>query len=145
MLTSIDLRRGATLSLSLLLGACTIHPGPDRPGYDRDMGQFSEQPAPLAAGSVQQGRISYYADKFHGRKTASGERFDKNRMTAAHPSLPFHTKVEVTNLDNGKSVIVDINDRGPFAGDRILDVSPAAARKLGLLRTGTAMAKIVVQ
>jgi rare lipoprotein A len=133
------------LSLSLLLGACAIHPGPDRPGYDRDMGQYPEQTAARASGSVEEGRISYYADKFHGRKTASGVRFDKNLMTAAHRSLPFRTKVEVTNLDNGKSVIVEINDRGPFADDRILDVSPAAARKLGLIVTGTAMARVVVQ
>lgn len=144
-MTSIDLRLLAPLFLSLILGACAIHPGPDRPGYDRDMGQYPEQTAPRASGSVEKGKISYYAEKFHGRKTASGERFDKNLMTAAHRSLPFHTKVEVTNIDNGKSVIVEINDRGPYSEDRILDVSPAAARKLGLMGTGTANAEIVVQ
>lgn len=109
------------------------------------MGQYPDQTAPRASGAVEQGRISFYADKFHGRKTASGERFDKNRMTAAHRSLPFHTMVEVTNLDNGKSVTVEINDRGPYSDDRILDVSPAAARKLGMMGAGTAMARIVVQ
>lgn len=109
------------------------------------MGQYPEQTAAQAAGYEQTGRISYYADKFHGRKTASGARFDKNAMTAAHRSLPFGTKVEVTNLANGKSVTVEVNDRGPYSDDRILDVSPAAARKLGMMGTGTANAKVVVQ
>jgi rare lipoprotein A len=109
------------------------------------MGQYPEQTAARASGSVEEGKISYYAEKFHGRKTASGERFDKNKFTAAHRSLPFHTKVEVTNLENGKSVVVEVNDRGPYSDDRILDVSPAAARSLGLIGRGTANAKIEVQ
>lgn len=142
---NIDIRLGAlATALSLGLGACAFHPGPDRPGYDRDMGQYPEKTAARAAGYEQTGSISYYADKFHGRKTASGARFDKNAMTAAHRSLPFGTKVEVTNLDNGKSVTLEVNDRGPYSDNRILDVSPAAARKLGMMGTGTAKARIVV-
>jgi rare lipoprotein A len=89
--------------------------------------------------------ISFYADKFHGRKTASGVRFDKNALTAAHRSLPFRTIVEVTNLENGKTVTVEINDRGPYSKNRILDLSPAAARKIGLGGQGTVRAKVVVQ
>ena len=109
------------------------------------MGQYRDATKTQESGYAEKGRISYYADKFHGRKTASGVIFNKNALTAAHRTLPFRTKVEVTNLDNGKSVVVEINDRGPYSDDRILDVSPAAARKLGLLGTGTAQARIVVQ
>jgi peptidoglycan lytic transglycosylase len=142
---NIECRLGAMLLAALFLGACAFHPGPDRPGYDRDMGQYPEQTGAQPAGYEQTGNISYYAEKFHGRKTASGARFDKNAMTAAHRSLPFGTKVEVTNLDNGKSVTVEVNDRGPYSDKRILDVSPAAARKLGMMGTGTANAKVVVK
>ena len=144
---NIDIRPralAAAVFLGLGLGACAFHPGPDRPGYDRDMGQYPDKTAAQAAGFEETGNISYYADKFHGRKTASGARFDKNAMTAAHRTLPFGTKVEVTNLGNGKSVIVEVNDRGPYSEDRILDVSPAAARKLGMMGTGTAKARVVV-
>jgi len=122
-----------------------MHPGPERGGYDRDMGQYPENTKEREAGWSQEGVISYYADKFQGRKTASGQRFDKNAFTAAHRSLPFGTKVQVTNLANGKSVIVEINDRGPYSEDRILDLSPAAARKIGLMGRGTVKAKIEVQ
>lgn len=72
------------------------------------------------------GHASYYADKFHGRKTASGERFDMHKFTAAHKKLPFGTKVRVTNEANGKSVIVEINDRGPFVKSREIDLSKKA-------------------
>jgi rare lipoprotein A len=130
---------------ALALGACAIHPGPNRAGYDRDMGQYPEASKARGSGWSEEGMISYYAEKFQGRKTASGQRFDKNAFTAAHRSLPFGTKVAVTNLANGKSVIVEINDRGPYAEDRILDLSPAAARKIGLLGRGTVKAKIEVQ
>ncbi|NIK73305.1 rare lipoprotein A [Thermonema lapsum] len=84
------------------------------------------------------GGASYYADKFNGRKTASGEIFDNAAMTAAHRTLPFGTYVKVTNLANGKSVIVRINDRGPYAHGRIIDVTKAAAIQLGMVGTGTA-------
>ncbi len=90
------------------------------------------------------GRVSYYADKFHGRRTASGEIFNMNLMTAAHRTLPFGTKVKVTNLDNQKTVILKINDRGPFVKERIIDVSKAAAIKLDLLKNGTANAKVEI-
>ena len=87
---------------------------------------------------------SYYADKFHGRKTANGEIFDMYALTAAHKSLPFNTMVKVTNLDNGKSVVVRINDRGPFVAGREIDVSKAAASKLGMLSEGVARVSLQI-
>lgn len=91
---------------------------------------------------TQGGKASYYADKFQGRKTASGETFRQNKMTAAHQTLPFGTKVKVTNLDNGKTVKVRVNDRGPFVAGRIIDLSKKAARKLGMTQAGVANVKI---
>lgn len=84
----------------------------------------------------QTGQASYYGDKFHGRKTASGERYDKNRFTAAHRTLPFGTMVSVTGLSSGKTVVVRINDRGPYKKNRIIDLSRAAARQIGMLAKG---------
>ncbi|SHL91860.1 rare lipoprotein A [Chitinophaga jiangningensis] len=91
---------------------------------------------------TQSGKASYYADKFDGRKTASGETFHQNAMTAAHPSLPFGTRLKVTNLANGKTVKVRVNDRGPFAKGRIIDLSKKAAKKLGMISTGVATVEI---
>lgn len=82
------------------------------------------------------GKASYYNDKFEGRKTASGEIFKQAKMTAAHRTLPFNTRIKVTNLSNNKSVVVKINDRGPFVKDRILDLSKAAATKLDYIDKG---------
>lgn len=81
---------------------------------------------------------SYYGQEFAGRPTASGERFDPEQLTAAHRTLPFGTQVKVTNAGSGKSVVVEINDRGPFHGNREIDLSKAAARQIGMLGTGTA-------
>ena len=93
------------------------------------------------AASAQTGRASWYALT---SKTANGERCDPNAMTAAHPTLPFNTKVKVENLKNGKSVVVRINDRGPFVGGRIIDLTKAAAKKLGFLNAGTAKVRLTV-
>ena len=86
--------------------------------------------------AIRGGVASYYGKKFHGRRTASGESFDMNAMTAAHRTLPFGSKVRVTNSRTGKSVVVRINDRGPFHGKRVIDVSRAAATELGLIARG---------
>ncbi|SDR71336.1 rare lipoprotein A [Halopseudomonas litoralis] len=83
-----------------------------------------------------EGRASYYSSRFHGQPTASGEPYDETNMTAAHPSLPFDAQLCITNLNNGRSTTVRVNDRGPFVGGRIVDVSMAAARELGMLRAG---------
>ena len=91
---------------------------------------------------VQSGKASYYAKKFNGRRTASGQKFRSYKRTAAHNTLPFGTKVKVTNLRNGRTVKVRINDRGPFVAGRIIDLSRKAARRIGMLDEGVASVKI---
>lgn len=118
----------ATVAFLLLLsvfmfGCCTSSPRPHR-------------------GKGVVGVASYYGKKFHGRKTASGEIYDMYKLTAAHRTLPFGTRVLVTNLANGKSVVVKINDRGPFIKGRIIDLSYEAARRIGI--TGLGKVKLVV-
>jgi rare lipoprotein A len=93
---------------------------------------------------TQTGRIAYYGRKFAGRRTASGERFDPEAMTMAHRTLPFGTRVRVTNLENGKSVIVRVNDRGPSTQGRIGDVSQAAAEQLEMVQAGVVDARLEV-
>lgn len=95
-------------------------------------------------GSEQKGKASFYAKKFHGRTTSCGEKFSNTGYTAAHQSFPFHTMVEVTNLANNKSIIVRINDRGPYHHNRLLDLTKTGAAKLGFLRTGVATVKLRV-
>jgi rare lipoprotein A len=85
---------------------------------------------------------SWYGKKFNGKRTASGERFDMHAMTCAHKTLPFGTKLRVTNPDNNKSVIVTVNDRGPFIHGRQLDLSYGAAKKIGIVRQGVERVKI---
>ncbi len=91
----------------------------------------------------QKGKASYYSDKLHGRKTANGERYNKKALTAAHRKLPFNTKVKVTNARTKQSVVVRINDRGPFVKGRVIDVSRAAAEQIGLIKSG--IADVVVE
>ncbi|BCR04244.1 hypothetical protein DESUT3_13130 [Desulfuromonas versatilis] len=97
---------------------------------------------PSAPGAV--GLASYYHDKFQGRRTASGERLDQNALTAAHRSYPFGTRVRVQNLENGKSVDVRINDRGPFVSGRIIDLTRRAAKAIGMLQQGVARVRLHV-
>lgn len=103
---------------------------------------------PFGAGqanvTIQEGLVSWYGAQFHARPTASGEPFDAAALTMAHPTLPFGTEVRVTNLRNGRSVVVRVNDRGPFVGNRIGDLSHAAAAAIGMLRRGIATARIEV-
>jgi rare lipoprotein A (peptidoglycan hydrolase) len=91
---------------------------------------------------TQAGIASWYGPRFHGRRTASGERFDQDKMTAAHRTLRFGTRVEVTHVKNGRSVEVRINDRGPYRRGRIIDVSRAAAAELGMKNAGLARVQI---
>ncbi|MFP4314730.1 MAG: septal ring lytic transglycosylase RlpA family protein [Desulfovibrionales bacterium] len=91
---------------------------------------------------VEEGVASWYGTKFHGRPTACGERYDMHAMTAAHRVLPMQTRVRVTNLENGRVVDLRINDRGPFAKNRIIDLSYAAAQKLGIVDKGTARVRV---
>jgi len=90
----------------------------------------------------QTGEASYYGKRFHGRRTASGERYDAQRATAAHPTLPLGTEATVTNLETGKQVLVEINDRGPYARGRDLDLSRKAAEQIGLGKDGVAPVEI---
>jgi rare lipoprotein A len=95
-----------------------------------------------SGGYVEKGLASWYGKKFHGRRTSSGERYNMYGMTAAHKTLPLPTYAQVTNLKNGRRVVVRVNDRGPFHGGRVIDLSYAAARKLGVVKTGTAMVEV---
>ncbi|MGE6793323.1 septal ring lytic transglycosylase RlpA family protein [Pseudomonas guineae] len=110
--------------VSLLLSACASQGSVDPNGYRAE------------------GQASYYGARHHGNKTASGERFDQHALTAAHRSLPFGSRAQVTNLRNDRSVVVRINDRGPYAKKRIIDLSHRAAEELGMLRDGVAPVRV---
>jgi rare lipoprotein A len=101
-------------------------------------------PAAVPAAAGSEGKLAWYGRKFAGRKTASGERYNPDALTLAHKDLPFGTKVKVTNVKNNRSVVLRVNDRGPTQADRIGDVSQAAARKLGMMRSGVIDARIEV-
>ncbi|MDN3645083.1 septal ring lytic transglycosylase RlpA family protein [Pontixanthobacter aestiaquae] len=115
---------------------------PDMPEPQGDVVDITEIEPPIEVEIVPEtqslgtGVASYYGKRFHGRRTANGERFNMNAMTAAHKTLPFGTKVRVTNPRNGKSVVVRINDRGPFIRGRTIDLSRAAAKKVGIVQRG---------
>ncbi|VEP14043.1 hypothetical protein H1P_2340003 [Hyella patelloides LEGE 07179] len=110
---------------------------------DRSFSWSNEQTFQIAQ-QAYQGKASWYGPKFHGRLTANGEVYNSNSLTAAHRYLPFGTKVRVTNLINGRSVIVRINDRGPFIKGRIIDVSAGAARTLNMIHSGVANVQIEI-
>ncbi len=121
------------LALGLIVAGCGGTAAADK----------SSHPA-HGVGSVQKGKATWYGGKFHGHKTASGEIFDKHSMTAAHRTLPFGTIVKVTNLKNGRSVTLRINNRGPYGKGRIIDVSEAAARRLKMVSAGVVPATVEV-
>ena len=100
-------------------------------------------PLPDAEGFIQYGKASWYGKKFHGRRTSNGEIFDMYKVSAAHKTLPMGTLVKVTNLYNNRELVVRINDRGPFVKGRIIDLSYAAAKKIGVVGPGTARVRIV--
>jgi rare lipoprotein A len=133
-------------TLSLLSG-CAL---PSRGGYDRSTGTYTTKSEQVSKsgkkktvkkakiGSVLHGEASYYGPGFEGNLTANGETFDSSEMTCAHKSLPFNTWLRVTRVDTGESVVVRVNDRGPYAKGRILDLSAAAGKKIGLDKVGHA-------
>lgn len=124
------LRGGLLLAVAAAVAACAGHrPGPGDP---------------VEPGWSQVGEASWYGVPFHGRPTASGETFDMEAMTAAHRTLPFGTRIEVTVLETGRRTELRVNDRGPFVDDRILDVSRGAARILGFLGDGVARVRVRV-
>jgi hypothetical protein len=95
-------------------------------------------------GEVQFGIASWYGEKFHGRTTASGEKFDMHKLTAAHKKLPLGTIVRVTNIKNGRTVTVKINDRGPYKRGRVIDLSYAAAKKIGMVEDGITRVRLEI-
>jgi rare lipoprotein A len=99
---------------------------------------------PWRVSGVEKGDACWYGEEYQGRRTASGETFDMNALTAAHKTLPFNTIVRVKNLDNGRTVNVRVNDRGPFVHGRIIDLSKAGAQRLGMLNDGVAPVRIEV-
>ena len=128
----------ADFSPVILLGALAL-PGCTSE-HSAESGKGSGASTPSSHKEV--GEASWYGPRFHGKETANGETFDQKKMTAAHPSLPMGTQATVTNLENGKTVKVRINDRGPYVGNRAIDLSRAAAKKLDMEEDGTTQVKI---
>jgi rare lipoprotein A len=141
----------------LVSGCALLGMGPDRTATAPVVGD----PAPIVSGTMRPyqirgrwyhpqedpnyeevGLASWYGDRFHGRPTATGETFDMNALTAAHKTLPLPGLVEVTNLENGRTVVLRVNDRGPFVDGRIIDLSRGAARELGLLERGVGRVRV---
>jgi rare lipoprotein A len=127
------------VTLVFLASACGFHSsGPKRSGKSYVINGKRYYLLATAEGYKEKGLASWYGDPFHGRRTASGEIYDKNDLSAAHKTLPLKTWVEVRNLKNNKTMYIRINDRGPFIDGRIIDLSQAAAKELGVYRPGTA-------
>lgn len=127
-----------------LLDAVPVYQAPVRAGNKSPYTVWGKQYSVLSSndGYVARGTASWYGEKFHGHKTSNGETFDMYEMSAAHKSLRIPGYARVTNMDNNRSVIVRVNDRGPFHGDRLIDLSYAAAKKLGYQSRGTARVKV---
>ncbi len=134
------------LVLGLVVGCAAPPPAPpQKPGKPKPyrVGKTWYQPVAEARGFKQKGIASWYGKKFHGRKTSNGETYNMYAMTAAHKTLPLGTYVHVKSLDNGNEITVRINDRGPFVQGRIIDLSYSAAKKMGMINTGTTRVLIV--
>ncbi|MDZ7597942.1 MAG: septal ring lytic transglycosylase RlpA family protein [Desulfobacterales bacterium] len=144
----------------LVVGGCsaplqTVPPGPAAPPAAKAPPPAVQVPKPYqvygtwyqplthARGFTENGRASWYGEKFHGRRTSNGEIYDMYALTAAHKTLPFDTYVKVRNLDNNRSIVVKINDRGPFVSGRIIDLSYTAAKEIGVVGPGTAPVEVV--
>lgn len=142
----------AALALLMSLASCGMLNSKrgDEPAASRTSAATPEHSTPVRysrseskhVAFTQTGTASWYGRELHGRKTASGDIFDMNGMTAAHRTLPLSSHVRVTNLENGRTVVLRVNDRGPFVGDRIIDVSAAAATRLGFANRGVAKVKV---
>ena len=131
----MSLKSAFTLALAtvLWLGGCATRVPSGPPTIDEDA-----QADVRDAREIERGRASWYGEQFHGRRTASGEVFNMNDLTAAHKTLPFGTQVRVRHASTGREVVVRINDRGPFIKGRVIDLSRAAAEQIGLIRAGEA-------
>jgi peptidoglycan lytic transglycosylase len=145
MLTSFRFAAAATmLGLGLGLTACDRAPIPQAEAAPKQrQQQESHQPQRHASqGRSQEGEASYYGPQFNGRQMANGERFNPNSNSAAHRSLPLGTTAEVTNLQNGRKVTVKVEDRGPYARNRVIDLSPRNAEELGMKQAGRAPVRV---
>jgi len=148
---NMDMNRGgkgaliALLLLALALSGCAgKKPPPAPPDVDRRPPGIEKAKPGKEKRWRQEGIASWYGKKYHRRKTASGERYNMYELTAAHRTLPFGTILKVTNLENGRTVKVRINDRGPFVKGRIIDLSLAAAREIGMVQAGIVRVRIVM-
>jgi rare lipoprotein A len=119
-------------------------PPPSSPAPQQAAPESAARPTAAARDHAMEGLAAYYSRRLHGRRTASGRAFDQNGMTAAHPTLPFGTRVKVTNTRNHRTAIVRINDRGPTQSGRVIDLSRAAAKKLGIRRAGVIPVRLEV-
>lgn len=133
------------------LGQAALAQGESAESSNKELSQTTQEqekpqhkPVSNTRPSAMSGLASYYAKRFHGRKTSSGRHYDMHALTAAHRTLPFGTWVKVTNKRNGRSVVVEIIDRGPFARNRVIDLSLAAANKLGMRKTGLVPVRLKV-
>jgi rare lipoprotein A len=131
----------------LVLQGCTTLPGPSDSESPVEAAPETPRESPKKSATApatlpQTGEASWYGAQHQGKRTASGTLYDQAKLTAAHRSLPFGTRVNVTNLANGKSVKVEITDRGPYVGNRIIDLSRAAAQSLGMVESGTANVRL---
>lgn len=142
----MSLRLLAASATALLLATASLSQAQQAAAPTASAASPAATAAPAKASNAEssEGKVAYYGRKFAGRKTASGERFDPNAMTMAHKTLPFGSKVRVTNLKNNKSVVVRVNDRGPTSPELVGDLSHAAARKIGMLRSGVVDARLEV-
>lgn len=150
------MRRALAAALLVGLASCAhtpapLPPAPTNPPEPAAPPEATPEPAPEpappppaaeASPREQIGIASFYGRRFHGRRTASGERYDARQLTCAHPTAPFGARLRVTELEGGRSVVVRVNDRGPFARGRIVDLSLAAARALGIVRRGVARVRV---
>jgi rare lipoprotein A len=139
-----DVLHAVNLLRRLVGNAAPITAIANAPSPSSSPGRVAARVASSPASHFASGFASWYGPGFHGAMSASGERFNANAMTAAHRSLPFGTQVKVTNMDNGRSVVVRINDRGPFTHNRVLDISEGAARVIGLINSGVAPIRMEV-
>lgn len=135
---------GVTVGLGLLAGCAprATRPSPKEPAPKEEREVVRPEKSPPPRGHLEEGLASYYGPGLAGRPTASGEKFNPQKLTAAHKKLPFGTCLRVVNMENGRSVEVRVNDRGPFVQGRVVDVSLAAAKQLDMLKKGLARVRI---
>ncbi len=133
--------RGAWLAVLLSAAACAHRQPAPGPTATATPGPQSS-PAPAAGPGAEEGLASFYGHRHKGRRTASGERYDPAALTCAHRSQPFGARLQVTDLESGRQVVVTVNDRGPFVRGRVIDLSLAAARQLGMVERGVARVRV---